>query len=116
MDSNISQSQSDENEAKRVQEEQRLRDVLATILDTAARERRMCSLLDLYVGPNLWDFSVSRIALVSPERSKRIESIIIQMAQSGQLRGRVSEEQLIGLLDQVNHLICGLCSYEFSSL
>lgn len=53
MDSNISQSQSDENEAKRVQEEQRLRDVLATILDTAARERRMCSLLDLYVGPNL---------------------------------------------------------------
>ncbi len=53
MDSNISQSQSDENEAKRVQEEQRLRDILATILDTAARERRMCSLLHLPVGPYL---------------------------------------------------------------
>jgi hypothetical protein len=64
----------------------------------------MCSLLDLPLGPYLWGFSVSRIALVSPERSKRIESIVIQMAQSGQLRGRVSEEQLIGLLDQASHL------------
>lgn len=41
MESNISQGQSDDNEAQRVQEEQRMRDVLATILDTAARERRM---------------------------------------------------------------------------
>lgn len=34
---------------------------------------------------------VSRIALVSPERSRQIESILLRMAQSGQLRGRVSE-------------------------
>jgi len=45
--------------------------------------------------------TVSRIALVSPERAKQIEEILLRMAQSGQLKGRVSEEQLIGFLDQV---------------
>ena len=45
--------------------------------------------------------SVARIALVSPDRAKQIEAILLRMVQSGQLRGRVSEEQLIGLLDQV---------------
>lgn len=44
---------------------------------------------------------VSRIALVSPERAKQIEAILFRMAQSGQLRGRVTETQLIGLLEQV---------------
>ncbi|KAF8894504.1 hypothetical protein BD779DRAFT_1501475 [Infundibulicybe gibba] len=44
---------------------------------------------------------VSRIALVSAERSRQIEGIILRMAQSGQLRGRVSEEQLIDLLKQM---------------
>jgi DNA-binding TFAR19-related protein (PDSD5 family) len=38
---------------------------------------------------------------VSPERAKQIEAILVRMAQSGQLRGRVTEEQLIGFLDQV---------------
>lgn len=44
---------------------------------------------------------VSRIALVSPERSRQIEGILLRMAQTGQLRGRVTEEQLIQLLEQV---------------
>lgn len=62
---------------------------------------------------------VSRISLVSPQRSQQIESILLRMAQSGQLRGRVSlymfmlgllvlnladqvsEAQLIELLEQV---------------
>lgn len=30
-----------------------------------------------------------------------MESILLRMAQSGQLRTRVTEEQLIGLLEQV---------------
>ena len=38
---------------------------------------------------------------MSPERSAQIETILLRMAQSGQLRGRVSEEQLIDLLNQV---------------
>ncbi|CAA7271809.1 unnamed protein product [Cyclocybe aegerita] len=75
--------QPNDEDAKRAQEEQMKRDLLATVLDTGARER------------------LSRIALVSPERSKQIEMILLRMAQSGQLRGRVSEEQLIDLLDQM---------------
>ncbi|KAF9453245.1 hypothetical protein P691DRAFT_658880 [Macrolepiota fuliginosa MF-IS2] len=75
--------QNNDEENKRAQEEQMRRDVMATVLDTAARER------------------LSRIALVSPERAKQIEGILLRMAQSGQLRGRVTEEQLIGFLDQM---------------
>jgi programmed cell death protein 5 len=72
-----------EDEAKKAQDEQMRRDLLATLLDTAARER------------------LSRIALVGPQRAAQIEGILLRMAQSGQLRGRVSEAQLIGLLEQV---------------
>ncbi|KAI0047021.1 hypothetical protein FA95DRAFT_1458850, partial [Auriscalpium vulgare] len=69
--------------AKRQNEEQMRRDLLATVLDSAARER------------------LSRIRLVSPARSQQIESILLRMAQAGQLRGKVSESQLIDLLEQV---------------
>jgi programmed cell death protein 5 len=72
-----------EADAKRAQEEQMRRDLLATVLDTAARER------------------LSRIALVSPDRSKQIQTILLRMAQSGQLKNRVTEEQLIDLLNQM---------------
>jgi programmed cell death protein 5 len=91
-----------EGDANRAQEEQMRRDLLTTVLDTAARERRICSsffhtqILVAHSCP------VSRIALVSPDRSKQIETILLRMAQSGQLRNRVSEEQLIDLLNQVN--------------
>ena len=47
------------------------------------------------------EYVVSRIALVSPTRSSQIESILLRMLQAGQLRGRVSEQQLIDLLEQV---------------
>ncbi|KAG2348411.1 DNA-binding TFAR19-related protein [Suillus weaverae] len=78
------QNASAEEESKRkAAEDEMRRDMMATILDNAARER------------------LSRIALVSPERSRQVETIIMRMAQSGQLRGRVSEQQLIDLLDQM---------------
>jgi len=63
-------------------EEQMRRDILATVLDPGARER------------------LARISLVSPERSKQIETILLRMAQSGQLRGKITESQLIDLLEQ----------------
>ncbi|KAI0637405.1 DNA-binding TFAR19-related protein [Trametes polyzona] len=75
---------SGEDQAKREVEEQMRRDLLATVLDNAARER------------------LARIALVSPDRAQQIEAILLRMVQTGQLRGRVSEEQLIGLLDQID--------------
>jgi programmed cell death protein 5 len=52
--------------------------------------------------------TVSRIALVSPDRSKQIESVLLRMAQSGQLRGQVTEKQLIELLEQVPIMSSGL--------
>ncbi|KAF7323112.1 NAD(P)-binding protein [Mycena chlorophos] len=73
----------EEEAAKRAQEEEMRRDVMATVLEAAARER------------------LSRISLVSPERSKQIEALLLRMVQSGQLRGRVSENQLIDLLEQM---------------
>lgn len=47
-------------------------------------------------------YPVTRISLVSPERSKQIETILVRMAQSGQIRNKVTEDQLIDLLDQVS--------------
>lgn len=44
---------------------------------------------------------MSRIALVSPERSQQIEAVLLRMAQTGQLRGKVTEPQLIELLEQM---------------
>lgn len=44
---------------------------------------------------------MARIALVKPEKAKGIEQLLMRMAQGGQLRGRVSEDQLIGVLNQV---------------
>lgn len=46
-------------------------------------------------------FSVSRIALVRPERERSLQELLVRMARSGQLRGRVTDDQLLGLLDQV---------------
>jgi hypothetical protein len=51
---------------------------------------------------------VSRIALVSPDRARQIEAILLRMAQSGQLRGRVTEEQLIDLLEKASIIANGL--------
>ncbi|KAI0806932.1 DNA-binding TFAR19-related protein [Fomes fomentarius] len=76
--------QSEDDNGKKAAEEQMRRDLLATILDSAARER------------------LARIALVSPDRARQIEALLLRMAQTGQLRGRVSEEQLIELLDQID--------------
>ncbi|GAA5823081.1 hypothetical protein JCM3770_007089 [Rhodotorula araucariae] len=64
-------------------EDERRRAVMSQILSSEARER------------------LSRIALVKPDRARAIEQLLMRMAQSGQLRGRVSEEQLIDVLDQV---------------
>ncbi|GAA5841750.1 hypothetical protein JCM3766R1_005169 [Sporobolomyces carnicolor] len=65
--------------AKMAAEEEQMRTIMRQILSNEARERR----------------------LVKPERARAIEQLLMRMAQGGQLRGRVSEEQLIDVLDQV---------------
>ncbi|WFC94590.1 hypothetical protein MBRA1_001223 [Malassezia brasiliensis] len=71
-------------EEQMAQQEEMKRQLLSQILDSDARER------------------LSRIALVKPQKSKAVTDILIQMARSGQVRQRVSEAQLISLLDQID--------------
>ncbi|KAG8877244.1 hypothetical protein FRB98_006780 [Tulasnella sp. 332] len=64
---------SDEQNAEKQQEQDQMRrDLLATVLDSGARERSLS------------------------------QGILLRMAQTGQLRQRVTEEQLIGLLEQAS--------------
>jgi len=40
--------------------------------------------------------------IAKPEKAQMIEGILINMARSGQLREKLGETQLIGLLEQVS--------------
>ncbi|EST04603.1 PDCD5-related protein [Kalmanozyma brasiliensis GHG001] len=71
-------------EEQQAQQEEMKRQMLSRILDTEARER------------------LSRIGLVKPQKARQITDLLIRMAQSGQIRGKIKEEQLIDLLDQVD--------------
>ncbi|WAR13362.1 PDCD5-like protein [Mya arenaria] len=44
----------------------------------------------------------ARTRLAKPEKAKMIEGMLIQMARSGQIQGKIDETQLKGLLAQVN--------------
>ncbi|CAG8457966.1 5347_t:CDS:2 [Dentiscutata heterogama] len=85
----VSKSSEDDGEKKRQQEETR-QTLLTQILDNEARERHNPLLL------------VARISIVKAEKARAVEDLLIRMAQSGQLRGKVSESQLIDLLQQIN--------------
>eukprot|EP01137_Pigoraptor_chileana_P009400 Opistho-2@57591 len=51
----------------------------------------------------LWwiNHAVGRISSVKPDKARAVEELIIRMARSGQLAGKVDEPQLISLLEQV---------------
>ena len=44
---------------------------------------------------------MNNIRAVKPEKAEKLENIIIQNAQRGVFQGKVSESQMIGLLEQV---------------
>ena len=44
--------------------------------------------------------SVNTILIAKPEKGAQVENAIIQMAQSGQLGGKLSDEELVGLLER----------------
>ena len=46
-------------------------------------------------------FSVNTLRVAKPEKGQKIEAMLIQMAQTGQLGGRIGEDDLIGLLGTV---------------
>ncbi|CAD5113208.1 DgyrCDS2395 [Dimorphilus gyrociliatus] len=58
--------------------------ILNQVLDQNARARLNC------------------IALTKPEKAKMVESMLCQMAQTGQIMGKLGEDQLKSLLEQVN--------------
>ncbi|KAH9448265.1 hypothetical protein MJO28_011807 [Puccinia striiformis f. sp. tritici] len=78
-----------EEDAKKAENEEMRRTAVSQIIDNDARER------------------LSRIALVRPQRARQVEDMLIRMAQTGQLRGRVTEEQLISVLDQLERAESG---------
>ncbi|RKO86066.1 double-stranded DNA-binding domain-containing protein [Blyttiomyces helicus] len=72
-----------EDAEKRSQMEEMRRAMLIQILDNEARER------------------LARIKIVKAEKARGVEDLLIRMAQTGQLRGKVNEPQLIDLLGQI---------------
>lgn len=58
--------------------------ILSQVLDQSARAR------------------LNTISLAKPEKAKMVESMLIQMAQSGQIQNKLGEDQLKGLLEKVS--------------
>lgn len=46
--------------------------------------------------------SVARIHMVKADKARAVEDLLLRLAQSNQLRNKVSEQQLIDLLGQIN--------------
>ena len=46
--------------------------------------------------------AVSRIAVVRPDKARGVEELLLRMARSGQLQGRVTEAQLVQFLEQIS--------------
>ena len=42
------------------------------------------------------------IRLVKPEKARQVEDMIVMMARQGQMTGKISENGLISMLDQIN--------------
>ncbi|CAO3649996.1 unnamed protein product [Mucor hiemalis] len=75
---------SKEDVEKKGQMEEMRRNMLYQILDNSARER------------------LGRIQMVKADKARAVEDFLIRMAQSNQLRNKVTEKQLIDLLGQIN--------------
>jgi programmed cell death protein 5 len=45
---------------------------------------------------------LNTLALTKPEKAQQVENMIIQMARSGQIMDKLSEEQLISLLERIS--------------
>lgn len=93
------QQQQQQQAQQREEEEESRRQILGQILDAQARERR--EFVVRLLAATLITRAVNRIALVRPERSRAISELLIRMARSGQMRGKVTEQQLLSVLEQV---------------
>ncbi|KAI8643762.1 PDCD5-related protein [Parasitella parasitica] len=80
-----SMGRSNEGDEKKEQMEDMRRNMLYQILDNSARER------------------LGRIQMVKADKARAVEDLLIRMAQSNQLRSKVTEKQLIDFLGQLNN-------------
>ncbi|GAB1601884.1 programmed cell death protein 5-like [Argonauta hians] len=77
--------QSKEAEEQKLQQQEELKNtILSQVLDQYARAR------------------LNTIAVAKPDKAKMIEGMLCQMATTGQLREKLSENHLISLLEQVS--------------
>lgn len=49
--------------------------------------------------------------MVKPEKARRVEEMLIHAAKSGALRGKVTEDQFIQMLEQVNSRAGNVASF-----
>lgn len=76
--------QQKEQQQQQERQQEMLNSMLSQILDQNARAR------------------LNSIALVKPEKAKKVEGILVAMAQRGQISEKMSESQLVSLLEQVS--------------
>lgn len=74
----------EQQEEMRRQQEDMKNSILSQVLDQQARAR------------------LNTIAIAKPEKAKMVESILVQMAQTGQIQTKLGEEQLKSLLEKVS--------------
>ena len=67
----------------------------------AEAEERRKMILEQILEPQAKD-RLSRLALVKKEKARAVEDSLIRAAQSGSLKGRVTEAQLIAMLEQIS--------------
>merc|ERR1712242_15988 len=77
-------SQGQSQEEKQRQEEDMKNSILSQVLTQEARAR------------------LNTLRVAKPEKGQKIEAMLIQMVQTGQLGGRIGEEELIGLLEKIS--------------
>jgi len=70
--------------AKKQQQEEARKEMLAQLLAPDAKER------------------LSRISLVKPDKARRLEEMIIMMAKQGRLRGALDDNALKNMLEQIS--------------
>ncbi|KAK7497648.1 hypothetical protein BaRGS_00011043 [Batillaria attramentaria] len=74
-----------QDQANRAKQEREFKDaLLSQCLNQAARAR------------------LANIAVAKPEKAAMIENTLVRMAQTGQLRGKMNEEELIGMLESIS--------------
>jgi len=62
-----------------------------------ARKTMICQVLSQEASARL-----SAIRVAKPEKAQKLESYILKLAQSGRLMGKMKENELIGILEQLN--------------